>query len=198
MGIIYWLYKRHRRARRAKALGFASYREFVDPPKLKGPFILPPDPAVLKGQVLPGQKIDVDKKHKTKGKDKKGKKDEDEDEGGGELKHARTVPLTRVEKRELEGELQEGPEPDGVVVYGSTENLRGLGRIEDAESVPVAVVHRASAQARVPSKHGVRNTRSLEHVRKRDTYPPPTDLEDQKPPRENVREDYWYQKRRSA
>ncbi|KAI1785753.1 hypothetical protein LXA43DRAFT_899114 [Ganoderma leucocontextum] len=167
VGIVYWLYKRHRRARRAKAAGFASYREFLDPPKLKHPFIIPPDPAVIKGQVAPGQKIVLDKKHKdTDGKDE----DEDEDE----LKHARTVPMTDAEERELEGRLPEDAEAGGAVGYGSTVNLRAM---EDSESAPSRMVHRASAPVRVPSKHSLKSTRSLERDEKRDTYPPPSTVD---------------------
>ncbi|KAI0779304.1 hypothetical protein C8Q74DRAFT_1258358 [Fomes fomentarius] len=57
VGLVVWLYKRHRRARRAKAAGYRSHREFLDPPKTQDAFIIPPDPAVIKGQARPGQKI---------------------------------------------------------------------------------------------------------------------------------------------
>lgn len=89
IGIIVWLYKRHRRARRAKAAGFRSYREFLDPPKKQDAFIIPPDPAVLKGQARPGQKFVVEKE---KGHGKKDKKD-------FKLKHANTLPIVVVDER---------------------------------------------------------------------------------------------------
>ncbi|KAI0330982.1 hypothetical protein GY45DRAFT_1322902 [Cubamyces sp. BRFM 1775] len=74
IGLVVWLYKRHRRARRAKAAGYRSYREFLDPPKRQEPFIIPPDPAVIKGQVRPGQKVVV------------------EDAQAAHVKHTKTVP----------------------------------------------------------------------------------------------------------
>ncbi|TFK81203.1 hypothetical protein K466DRAFT_591402 [Polyporus arcularius HHB13444] len=88
IGIIVWLYKRHRRARRAKAAGYRSYREFLDPPKKQDAFIIPPDPAVLKGQARPGQKfVFEEEKHGSKGK-----KD-------FKLKHASTVPIAEGDER---------------------------------------------------------------------------------------------------
>ncbi|KAI0630087.1 hypothetical protein C8Q77DRAFT_1136257 [Trametes polyzona] len=80
IGIIVWLYKRHRRAKRAKAAGFRSYREFLDPPKKQEAFIIPPDPAVIKGQVKPGQKIVI------------------EDVQMVHMKHARTLPESAAEE----------------------------------------------------------------------------------------------------
>ncbi|KAI0762140.1 hypothetical protein BD413DRAFT_218144 [Trametes elegans] len=74
VGIIVWLYKRHRRAKRAKAAGFRSHREFLDPPKKQEAFIIPPDPAVVKGQVKPGQQIVL------------------EDAKAAHVKHAKTLP----------------------------------------------------------------------------------------------------------
>ncbi|KAI9061758.1 hypothetical protein FKP32DRAFT_1594285 [Trametes sanguinea] len=74
IGIIVWLYKRHRRARRAKAAGYRSYREFLDPPKKQEAFIIPPDPAVIQGQVKPGQKVVI------------------EDVQAAHVKHAKTIP----------------------------------------------------------------------------------------------------------
>ncbi|KAM5533236.1 hypothetical protein V8D89_013101 [Ganoderma adspersum] len=203
VGIIYWLYKRHRRARRAKAAGFASYREFVDPPKVKGPFILPPDPAVLKGQAQPGQKIVLDKRHKHKHKHENGSVEEKEvGEGEEELKHAKTMPMTHKEERELAGELQGEADANGTGAYGSTENLRegGVGpvTVEDSESAEPGLVHRATAPARVPSKHNMKSARSFERNKKRDTYPPRTSVDSKKPPGEKAPEDYWYQKRSSA
>ncbi|KAI0820040.1 hypothetical protein BC628DRAFT_934581 [Trametes gibbosa] len=79
IGIIVWLYKRHRRARRAKAAGFRSHREFLDPPKKDEAFIIPPDPALIKGHAKPGQRIVV------------------EDVQMAHMKHARTVPEAAAE-----------------------------------------------------------------------------------------------------
>ena len=199
VGIIYWLYKRHRRARRAKAAGFASYREFVDPPKVKGPFILPPDPAVLKGQAQPGQKIVLDKRHKHKHKhgNENGSGEEERGEGEKELKHASTVPMTHKEERELQEEV--GADADTTPgAYGSTEMLRGGGAGEVSESGQPGMVHRATAPARVPSKRSLKSTRSFESNKKRDTYPPRTSVDSQTPPGEKAPEEYWYQKRSSA
>lgn len=90
IGLVVWLYKRHRRARRARAAGYRSYREFLDPPKRQEPFIIPPDPAVIKGQVRPGQKVVV------------------EDAQAAHVKHAKTVPAAAGEGEEEEGEEGEG------------------------------------------------------------------------------------------
>ncbi|KAH9942525.1 uncharacterized protein BXZ73DRAFT_41184 [Epithele typhae] len=128
IGIIVWLYKRHRRSRAAKAAGFRSHREYLKPAKNEDAFILPPDPAVLRGVAAPGEKFIVE---------------EDEDEegaaahGDGEkhhhgkrkhtLKHARTVPEV-----EAEGETR---------VHG------------EKELVPPGMDHRSSAPTRLPDVH---------------------------------------------
>ncbi len=158
----------------------------------------------MKGQVAPGQKIVVDKKHAHTHKHKhKHGGDDSRDDGEG-LKHAKTVPMTHAEERKLEGEIQAEVEAaaaaDGAVGFGSTVNLRAGGPVEDSESVPPGMVHRVTAPARVPSEHSVKSTRStstrsFERNKKRDTYPPRTNVDSQKPPEEN---DYWYQKRSSA
>ncbi|KAI0746068.1 hypothetical protein C8Q76DRAFT_705992 [Earliella scabrosa] len=100
IGIIVWLYKRHRRARRAKAAGYRSYREFLDPPKTEDAFIIPPDPAVIKGQALPGQRIVF--------------ADEDEKARKG-IRHAKTVPIVEAdERRERSGHGEKEGVPPGM------------------------------------------------------------------------------------
>ncbi|KAI0645970.1 hypothetical protein C8Q79DRAFT_1111605 [Trametes meyenii] len=92
IGIVVWLYKRHRRAKRAKAAGFRSHREFLDPPKKQEAFIIPPDPAVIKGQVEPGQKIVL------------------EDAVAAHMKHAKTVPAVAGEEEgRKHGEKEDVP-----------------------------------------------------------------------------------------
>ncbi|EIW63560.1 uncharacterized protein TRAVEDRAFT_43848 [Trametes versicolor FP-101664 SS1] len=91
IGIIVWLYKRHRRARRAKAAGFRSHREFLDPPKKQEAFIIPPDPAVIQGQVKPGQQIVV------------------EDVQMAHLKPAKTVPAAAADGERRHGEKEDVP-----------------------------------------------------------------------------------------
>ncbi|OJT06958.1 hypothetical protein TRAPUB_2159 [Trametes pubescens] len=104
IGIVVWLYKRHRRARRARAAGYRSHREFLDPPKKQEAFIIPPDPAVIQGQVKPGQQIVV------------------EDVQMAHLKPAKTVPEAAAEVKEKEGGRRHGEKedvPPGMAHRGS-------------------------------------------------------------------------------
>ncbi|KAI0661298.1 hypothetical protein C8Q70DRAFT_1043906 [Cubamyces menziesii] len=94
IGLVIWLYKRHRRARRAKAAGYRSYREFLDPPKRQEPFIIPPDPAVIKGQVRPGQKVVV------------------EDAQAAHVKHAKTLPAAGAAGEKDGDERRRGEKED--------------------------------------------------------------------------------------
>ncbi|KAI0341896.1 hypothetical protein BDW22DRAFT_1357982 [Trametopsis cervina] len=81
VGFIIYFYKRHRREKRARALGFRSHREMLDPPKKKEAFIIPPDPAIVEGDVEPGAKIYDDPKLQ-----------------GSEMpQHARTEPITQTD-----------------------------------------------------------------------------------------------------
>ncbi len=57
IGFIIYFYKRHRREKRARALGFKNHREMLDPPKKPEAFIIPPDPAVVEGGRVPGERI---------------------------------------------------------------------------------------------------------------------------------------------
>ncbi|TBU24506.1 hypothetical protein BD311DRAFT_799393 [Dichomitus squalens] len=152
IGIIVWAFKRIRRARRAKAAGFRSYREFLDPPKLKDPFIIPPDPAVLQGQVQPGQKVVIEKE--------KGGKDK-----ARVLKHANTVPIVRVEDFSDE---QSGREANGY--GGGSPSTLSCGA---KAGVPPGMEHNASAPASIPSPNIVKARKSAGNLSlKRDTYPP--------------------------
>lgn len=82
IGFIIYFYKRHRRERRARALGFRSHREMLDPPKKQEEFIIPPDPAVVEAGLHPGERVYNDPKVKS-----------------SELpRHARTVPAAEMEK----------------------------------------------------------------------------------------------------
>ena len=99
IGIIVWLYKRHRRARRAKAAGFRSYREFLDPHKTKDAFILPPDPAVVKGQARPGQSFVPDGMEAREHEREKERLEREEHwRGVGVFRHAHTMPGAEKEE----------------------------------------------------------------------------------------------------
>ncbi|KAI0369648.1 hypothetical protein BV20DRAFT_967612 [Pilatotrama ljubarskyi] len=119
IGIIVWLYKRHRRAKRAKAAGFRSYREFLDPPKKQEPFIIPPDPAVIKGQVKPGQKIVVEDAQAAHMK---------------HVKHANTIPTAAGEDEERRHGEKEGVPPG--MAHRSSAPCRLPESEESAESEP--------------------------------------------------------------
>jgi len=81
IGFIIYFYKRHRREKRARALGFKSHREMLDPPKKPEVFVIPPDPAIVEGRFQPGDRVFPDPKH----------------DGGGIPKHANTIPLAKGE-----------------------------------------------------------------------------------------------------
>ncbi|KAH9859119.1 hypothetical protein C2E23DRAFT_801493 [Lenzites betulinus] len=108
IGIIVWLFKRHRRAQRAKAAGYRSHREFLDPPKKDDAFIIPPDPAVIKGHAKPGQRIVV------------------EDVQMAHMKHARTVPEAAAE----DGERRHGEKED--VPPGMAHRTSAPCRVQDS------------------------------------------------------------------
>ncbi|KIP05600.1 hypothetical protein PHLGIDRAFT_119699 [Phlebiopsis gigantea 11061_1 CR5-6] len=82
IGFIIYFYKRHRREKRARALGFRSHREMLDPPKKPEAFIIPPDPAIVEGGLHPGERVYDDPKV-----------------AGADLPHrARTVPGAEMQK----------------------------------------------------------------------------------------------------
>lgn len=81
IGFIIYFYKRHRREKRARAAGFRSHREMLDPPKKKETFVIPPDPAIVEAGHQPGEKIYDDPKVQS----------------ADHLKHARTVPIAQAE-----------------------------------------------------------------------------------------------------
>ncbi|CDO72494.1 hypothetical protein BN946_scf184980.g35 [Trametes cinnabarina] len=121
IGIIVWLYKRHRRARRAKAAGYRSYREFLDPPKKQEAFIIPPDPAVIKGQVKPGQKVVI------------------EDVQAAHVKHAKTVPTAAADGEERKhGEKEDVPP-------GMAHRNSAPCRVLDSDEVPHSSTDRLTA-----------------------------------------------------
>ena len=57
IGFIIYFYKRNRRERRARALGYRGHREMLDPPKKREAFIIPPDPAIVESGLIPGERI---------------------------------------------------------------------------------------------------------------------------------------------
>ncbi|KAF7793868.1 hypothetical protein EIP86_004990 [Pleurotus ostreatoroseus] len=64
IGFIIYFFKRGRRERRARALGFQGHREMLDPPKKPVEFIIPPDPAIVESGMIPGERIYDDPKWK--------------------------------------------------------------------------------------------------------------------------------------
>jgi len=62
IGFIIYFYKRHRRESRARAAGLRGHREMLDPLKKNEAFIIPPDPAIVQGQLAPGDRVYDDPK----------------------------------------------------------------------------------------------------------------------------------------
>ncbi|TCD60734.1 hypothetical protein EIP91_009617 [Steccherinum ochraceum] len=58
IGFIVYFFKRHRREKRALARGYRGHREMLDPPKKPEAFIIPPDPAIVQGQLEPGDRAE--------------------------------------------------------------------------------------------------------------------------------------------
>ncbi|KAI0696705.1 hypothetical protein BC835DRAFT_1414098 [Cytidiella melzeri] len=128
VGFIIYFYKRHRREKRARALGFKSHREMLDPPKKKEAFIIPPDPAIVGGELEPGAKVyDDPKLH------------------GSELpQHARTIPMTEAEY--ISGgspTSKEGPE-----------RLEHVPEIPHSTSAPSALPLATSPESSSPTTNG--------------------------------------------
>lgn len=97
IGFIIYFYKRHRRERRARALGFRSHREMLDPPKKKEAFIIPPDPAIVEAGLTPGHRVYSDPKVR----------------GDDFPKHAHTIPMSVLKKTSAElAEEEELPRPE--------------------------------------------------------------------------------------
>ena len=101
-----WLYELHWCPRRAKSEG-TRLRKFLDPLMVKGPFILLPDLAVIKGQAQLEQKIVLDKRHEYKYKHENGRVEakNGEKSESKELKHVKTATPTHKEERALAEEL---------------------------------------------------------------------------------------------
>ncbi|GJE94474.1 hypothetical protein PsYK624_106440 [Phanerochaete sordida] len=98
IGFIIYFYKRHRREKRARALGFRSHREMLDPPKKKEAFIIPPDPAIVEAGLHPGQRIYNDPKVR----------------GDDFPKHAHTIPMSVLKHThdEMVEDTSETPRPE--------------------------------------------------------------------------------------
>lgn len=62
IGFIMYFFKRHRREQRARAAGYRGHREMLDPLKKQEPYIIPPDPAIVEGQLAPGDTVYDDPK----------------------------------------------------------------------------------------------------------------------------------------
>jgi hypothetical protein len=102
IGFIIYFYKRHRREKRARALGFRSHREMLDPPKKPEAFIIPPDPAIVEAGLHPGDRIYDDPKVTS----------------DGMPKHAHTLPLAEREK--TSDSMIESP-PHHTITHSATE-----------------------------------------------------------------------------
>ena len=96
IGFIIYFYKRHRREKRARALGFRGHREMLDPPKKKEAFIIPPDPAIVESGLIPGERI----------------YDDDPALADEEIpKHARNIQFTRFKDGSKESTTTTGSAP---------------------------------------------------------------------------------------
>ncbi|KAH8107229.1 hypothetical protein BXZ70DRAFT_284580 [Cristinia sonorae] len=93
IGFIIYFYKRHRREKRAIAAGFRGHREMLDPPKKPEAFIIPPDPAIVEGNLQPGDRAVSD----TGSEDQLGPK------------HTLSMPLSDAEKGMLGGSGEATP-----------------------------------------------------------------------------------------
>ncbi|CAL1707189.1 unnamed protein product [Somion occarium] len=92
VGFIVYFYKRHRREKRARALGYKSHREMLEPPKK--PFIVPPDSAVVEGKAAPGERIIMEhSKHKRR------KRHSGNGENGS-IKHDAAAPILKDDNDE--------------------------------------------------------------------------------------------------
>ncbi|OCH91453.1 hypothetical protein OBBRIDRAFT_525948 [Obba rivulosa] len=60
VGLVMYLWKRRQRTKQARASGLKSHRELLDPPKKPQAFIIPPDPAIIQGCMVPGERVIVD------------------------------------------------------------------------------------------------------------------------------------------
>ena len=103
IGFIIYFYKRHRREKRARALGFRGHREMLDPPKKPEAFIIPPDPAIVEAGLHPGERIYDDPKVT----------------GSGMPKHAHTLPLG--EKEKASDTMVAGSPPRAEVKHSASE-----------------------------------------------------------------------------
>jgi len=89
IGLGIYLWKRHQRLKRARAAGLKSHRELLDPPKQPQAFIIPPDPAIIRGEMVPGERIVVeDVLHHKEG-----------------VRHAKSEPLHRQRSRKTSADM---------------------------------------------------------------------------------------------
>lgn len=153
IGFIVYFYKRHRREKRARALGFKSHREMLDPLKKPEPFIIPPDPAIVEGKVQPGERIVIEhKKHKHKhhhhGEASGNGHGEESVEG---IKHTATIPMSHAEEEEREA-LQE-EQANGSSSSESSPNSQRPSTFPHTRSAPSEVQTTAQddPRARTPT-----------------------------------------------
>jgi len=89
VGLLIYIYRRYRGHQQVRSAGLRNHRELAIPPPKPEAYILPPDPAIIQGFRVPGERVVPDDPRTG---------------GNGKPKHATTVPLTPNEKSELRKE----------------------------------------------------------------------------------------------
>jgi len=85
VGLLMYFYKRWQGHKAVRRAGLHSHRELDIPPPKPEAFIIPPDPAVIQGFRVPGERVVLG---------------DPKADGNGQPKHAKTVPFARTEKEE--------------------------------------------------------------------------------------------------
>lgn len=89
VGLLIYIYRRYRGHQQVRSAGLRNHRELAIPPPKPEAYILPPDPAIIQGFRVPGERVVPD---------------DPRADGGGKPKHVRTEPLTQSEKSKVPSE----------------------------------------------------------------------------------------------
>lgn len=110
VGLLIYIYRRYRGHQQVRAAGLRNHRELAIPPPKPEAYILPPDPAIIMGFRVPGERVVSDDPRTA---------------GDGKLKHARTEPLAQSEKgkapEKRPGEPRSAPELPTLKAHASPE-----------------------------------------------------------------------------
>lgn len=124
VGLLVYIYRSYRRRQQVRSAGLRNHRELdILPPKPEA-YILPPDPAIIEGFLVPGERV-------VPGDPRA--------DGDGKPKYVRTEPLLQSEKDKERSKLRRGH-------VGHAKSAPQLPTLEEQPSPPASLLSGAPNQ----------------------------------------------------